>query len=277
MHLTSPEEPEIRDTLHHVRAWVKGNGLALNRTETGLASLEDALFTPLEDETRQQFAAGAGGELNRMHSLRSSSALCYNVFAAWKPDPTPIARLLRGVGAYNRIRFEAQYPTGVSSRHPHLDVVLEGGEIPIAVESKYLEIYDDPKPAVFSTRYLASDTLWEGLSNLRSLAISLADGTSEFGRLGAAQLVKHTLGLAHWYGVDGFRLVYLWYDVPGESADDHRNELNRFAKIAAQDISFAVYTYQQLFQQIARLDEPAPRYFSYLRGRYFDDDQVDPA
>lgn len=266
------DSPEIAHALKVATYWSRGQGLELNASGTGFASLDDALFIPLDPESRQEYADGAGGELKRIHSLRSSSALVYNLFAPWKPDPTPLASLLGGSGSYTKLNFERQYPTGVSSRHPHLDVVisndLENGTLPIAVESKFLEIYDQPKPAKFSRRYLEADELWTGLPNLRSLGETLAGRPATFQRLAAAQLVKHTLGLAREYGHVGFKLVYLWYDFFGENANTHRSEVEHFAEIAASDISFTAMTYQRLFEKLTNLEEPGSGYFRYLAGRY---------
>jgi hypothetical protein len=262
------DSPEIIHALRVATYWARGQGLELNRLRSGFARLEDALFIPLDPESRQQFADGAGGELTRLHSLRSSSALAYNTFAPWKTDPTRVASVLGGLGPYDALGFEQQYPTGVSSRHPHLDVVLAGGAPPVAVESKFLEIYDEPKPAEFSRRYLAADELWTGLPNLRALAEELAENPWAFQRLGAAQLVKHTLGLARKYGHDGFSLVYLWYDFYGETAQTHRAELERFTQVAAQDITFGAMTHQDLFGRLTKLEEPIPGYLKYLAGRY---------
>lgn len=266
-HLRTPG-PEIAYTLKSVTYWARGEGLELNDARTGFARVEDALFVPIDEDSRQQFADGAGGELNRLHSLRSSSALAFNVFAPWKPDPTPIAKVLGGSGFYDKIRFECQYPTGVSSRHPHLDVVLDGSQTPIAVESKFLEIYDEPKPADFSSSYLEAESLWTGMPHLRSLAQQLVDDPWTFERLGAAQLIKHTLGLANGYGAGEFRLVYLWYDFHSDAAVTHRSEVERFTEVVAQDIAFTAVTYQELYTALTRIEEPAAGYLRYLSGRY---------
>src|SRR5512134_1133502 len=68
-------------------------------------SLELNLIRPMSAETRAEFAAGSGGELGRpdkpgkMSSLRSSSALSYNVFDPWRGrDLRPLAKAL-GAGA----------------------------------------------------------------------------------------------------------------------------------------------------------------------------------
>ena len=260
--------PEFDHTAKVATSWARGQGLALNPSGTGFARVEDALFIPLDTDSREEFGRGAGGELNRMHSLRSSSALAFNVFAPWKPNPTPVAAVLGGTGRYDKIGFERQYPTGVSSRHPHLDVVFDGGAPPIAIESKFVEIYDDPTPAEFSPRYLESEELWMGMPNLKALARKLMVNPPSFVRLGAGQLVKHTLGLAREYGHDGFRLTYLWYDFHSEAAATHRLEVERFTEVATQDIDFRAITHQDLFGALTRLEEPAPGYLKYLAGRY---------
>lgn len=268
----TPNSPEMAHAVKAATYWARGQGLELNRSGTGFARMEDALFIPLDEESRQEFAEGAGGELRRIHSLRSSTGLAYNVFAPWKPDPTQMAGALGGEGAYTKLGFERQYPTGMSSRHPHLDVVisndLDSGSQPVAIEAKFLEIYDEPKPSEFSRRYLDADDLWEGLPNLRSVGERLAENPATFQRLGAAQLVKHILGLARGYGPNGFRLVYLWYDFFGEAAGTHRSEVERFVEMAATDISFTAITYQDLYEKLASLEEPVPGYLRYLAGRY---------
>ena len=263
------DPPEIVRTLASVRDWAIARGLRLRSSQKAFITRDESLIIPLDSESCGQFSAGAGGELNRMHSLRSSSALAYNIFAPWKSEPTAIGQQLGAPGTYRQIRFEAKYPTGVSERHPHLDIVIEGDAHPIAIESKYLEVYDDPKPSEFSKGYLEAEDLWRGLPNLRTLGELLRDNPGAYERLGAGQLVKHTLGLAREYGHRGFSLVYLWYEVPGETAYTHRTELESFTEIAVQDIGFRALTYQQLFDRLVQLHEPVSGYLDYLAGRYF--------
>jgi hypothetical protein len=67
-------------------------------------SLTVNLIRPMSEETEQEFQAGSGGELGRkgrpgkMSSLRSSSALSYNVFG-------PVATVLRTRGGSPRGGF----------------------------------------------------------------------------------------------------------------------------------------------------------------------------
>lgn len=263
---------EIAHVVNIATMWCRGQGLALSRPGTGLARLEDAFFVPLDDEARQAFADGVGGELAKMHSLRSSAALAYNVFAAWREDPMPIASYLGGSGSYTRTRYEAQFPTGVSSRHPHLDVVIDNSDdtsiTPVAVESKFVEIYEERKRVSFSRRYLEAESLWAGMPNVRRVGELLAANPGEFSPLEAPQLVKHILGLARRYGPKGFHLVYLWYDFASETAARHRAETDRFTSLIASDVSFRALTHQELLAGLAQLREPVPGYIRYLSGRY---------
>jgi len=91
--------------------------------------------------------------------------------------------------------------------------------------------------------------------------------SGDFQRLGAARLMKHTLGLTREYGQAGFSLVYLWYDFFDEAASTHRSEVERFAEMAAPDISFTPITYQDLFEKLTGVEEPTPSYLMYLAGR----------
>lgn len=269
------ESTEIAHVLEIARHWASGEGFELDPGGFRFVRSEDALVVDLDSESESQFAAGDGGELSRLGSLRSSSALAFNVFAPWKADPAPVAGILGGSGFYDRIAFERKYPTGVRTRrHPHLDVVIDAGEeiqakpVPIAIESKFCEIYDQPKPSQFSQNYLAKEDLWVGLPNLRVLAEDLAQNPLSFERLGAAQLVKHTLGLARAHEPAGFQLIYLWYDFEGDVARTHRAELGRFVESAGADIAFQAMTYQELYVELADVPDPVPGYRRFLAGRY---------
>lgn len=270
-HFESPEIAYVRKIAGY---WARGEGLELDPGGHKFKRREDALFVPLDPESEREFAAGDGGELEKLGSLRSSAAMAYNVFAPWKTAPSQLARLLGGEGVYDRMAFERKYPTGVGSRHPHLDVVIEtnerirGGPMPVAVEAKFCEIYDRPSPARFSVNYLRRDELWAGLENMRRLAEELAANAAIFELFGAAQLVKHILGLAREYGPSGFRLVYLWYDFASEAAKTHRGEVDRFSEMLDGEISFQAMTYQDLYLLLSRIDEPVPGYLRFLSGRY---------
>jgi hypothetical protein len=109
-----------------------------------------------------------------------------------------------------------------------------------------------------------------GTVSLRpSTPLAASSASTQFKHLGAAQLIKHALGLKNGYGPTGFRLLYLWYDWPGEIADAHGNEIGRFGETVGGDFDFAALTYQELFERLREIPEPRPGYFTYLEDRYF--------
>jgi hypothetical protein len=70
--------------------------------------------------------------------------------------------------------------------------------------------------------------------------------------------------------LQGFRLLYLWYDVLGEEGVVHRKEIEKFSEIVDRDgVSFKSITYQEL---IARLSEHVRdghrQYVEYISTRY---------
>jgi hypothetical protein len=239
-------------------------------------TLGDNLFLPLDPDTTQEFGEGAGSELGTsdvpgsMASLRSSSALAVNVFAPWRgSDIASLSSLFAADRSANGLRFEAQYPTGLRGIPPHLDVVIDKqAGIPLAIESKFTEIYS-PAHNGFRESYFEKPGLWDGFDHVHELALAIAGGSVQFEYLGAAQLIKHALGLKNAYGPMGFRLLYLYYEWPSEIADLHGAEIDHFAEIAQLDLEFAPMTYQELFERLETVEEPRPGYMSYLSDRYF--------
>jgi hypothetical protein len=240
------------------------------------AAVEDNLFIPFRTETEAEFGRGAGGELGSpgapgsMGSLRSSAALAVNVFDAWRGTKlAPLTELIAADRWADRLRFEVTYPTGLRGIPPHLDVVIdrEGG-IPVAIESKFTEVYS-PAKNEFRPSYFEDPGLWDGMTRTRRLAEGIAAGTEPFETLGAAQLIKHLLGLKRQCGVGEFRLLYLWYEWPGEIAEAHHLELERFSEAIDDELDFFALTYQRFFERFGADEEPHPGYLGYLEDRYF--------
>lgn len=255
-------------------------------------SLADNLIMPMSTVVHSAFKAGGGGELGndekrgKMQSLRSSSALAYNVFAPWhgQPDLSPLAAALGVTLSDTAIEFERKFPHGLNTEPPNLDVTLDGTQArPLAIECKFTEPYggrgepeaDDkreakPKSPPVANKYLlGGQKRWAevGLPKAQDLAESAKSGTS-FERLGVGQLLKHLLGLAHSTKQKP-RLGYLWYDAGCDEAREHREELERFISAIGDEAEIIPLTYQELFAQLQRFDEPIPGYLAYLRERYF--------
>ena len=266
---------ELNEIITSQIAWADGRGLRLDRSKR-CRTAEDNLFISLSPGSAEEFGDGAGNELGTpdapgsMASVRSSSALAVNVFDAWRgSDLAPLGRFLDADTTADRLRFEVQYPTGLGGVSPHLDVVIDRpGGAPLAIESKFTEVYS-PAHNDFRPSYFESSELWSGFEQTRKLAETLAAGSEEFRYLGAAQLIKHALGLKNAYGPNGFRLLYLWYDWPGEIAEQHKSEIGRFVEAIDGEFNCAALTYQQLFEKLREVPEPRPGYLAYLEDRYF--------
>ena len=72
------------------------------------------------------------------------------------------------------------------------------------------------------------------------------------------------------FGRGGFRLLYLWYNVLGEQGKCHQDEVEGFAKVAAEDgIKLHSLTYQELITTLAnQLRSDHHEYVRYLTERY---------
>jgi len=242
-------------------------------------SVEANLIRPLSVETRSDFQAARGGELGhhgkpgKMSSLRSSSALSYNVFDPWRgADLRPLANALGAKIRGNALSFEQQYHHGLSSIPPHIDVVLDGDQIqPLGIECKFTEPYGDKKShAPLEDKYFSNGKKrWSacGLPLCQELASAVGHAVN-YRRLSAGQLLKHLLGLAYTTRQSP-RLWYIWFDSGCEEAAEHRIEVQDFADRIDDGVTFVAMTYQELFARIDPDMAPIPNYYSYLSKRYF--------
>jgi len=242
-------------------------------------SLRANLIVLMSREVRLQFANGSGGELGRndkpgkMQSLRSSSALSYNVFAPWVGrDLEPLARALGVSLRDDTLCFERQFRHGLKSTPPNIDVALDIDQSrPLGIESKFTEPYGPKKehPPLDDKYFTGRATRWTdlGLPRCQELAKSIGHRV-QFKRLGAGQLLKHILGLA-WTTKVSPRLMCVWFDSGCAEASEHRDELIRFRSLIDTTIDFREKTYQHVFASLLREHEPVPGYHTYLRNRYF--------
>ena len=253
------------------RGWAEGRNLSIDRSDR-VADLEDNLFQPMNPETRSEFEAGDGSELGTelkpgsMHSLISSSALCCNVFDAWRGEPLgDLATALGLDRSYSVYRFESKHPTGLLGKAPNLDMELHApGMRPVAIESKFVETYRVARNA-FKPSYFSNKAPWTGLESWRRVAVAMDQGDLTFVTLHAAQLIKHALGLSRRYGSKGFVLLYLWYRLPGLDGDAHQSELDRFHQEVGDTVDFRTASYPDVF---SRPISGPPRWIDYMRHRY---------
>ena len=247
-----------------------------------MASCEENLLQPLSPTSKAEFEQGSGSELQdkakspaKMRAVHSSSALAVNAFDYWSGEPN--TRLLAALGLTEEsdavIRFEGQYPTGLPGNPPNLDVVLElasGGVI--GIESKFTE-WLRPKPQgkpPFKEKYFPPGIgVWTtvGLVESQRFAEKIQNGDVVFRHLDTQQLLKHALGLATKLG-SGFRLFYIYFDLPGPTGDLHRSEIQLFADAVGAELRFAVMSYQELFDRLIAKKSGSSSYRSYVQSRY---------
>ena len=258
------------------RAWALENAVPFD-SRGYVDDVELNLRTPLSAAAREAFEKGAGSELAKhMRALHSSSALVANFFDYWTSrDKTP---LLHAFGISSKkadlLEFEARFPTGLGGTPPHLDVVMWlSSDEAIAVESKFTEHLgrSTKGKSCFEPSYFpAQGALWEeqGLPACQAFGEELNAGLHRFAFLDPWQLLKHALGLANVLG-QSFRLVYLYYDHPGERSQQHQREVQRFVDAVRDDFDFQPLAYQTVYQRLATFEETDRGYLDYLGTRYF--------
>jgi hypothetical protein len=260
------------------RHWAETQRLAVH-VNGRVSRLEDNLFAPLHVETRAEFEAGDGDEfgsqdaVGNIHSLYSSSALVCNVFDYWRDRP--MSPLLRACGiddTYTHLKFERKFLTGVGSRPANLDLLIADTDAsgwPVAIESKFTEPFQTGERDCLRPAYFRNSKVWGGLPTCREIAESLAV-EERFKYLKVGQLLKHTLGLTRTFGKKKFALLYLWYDVNGsDAAEEHRDEVQEFGSLVANEVLFRSDTYQNIFGRLSPLTFGS-LYEKYLRSRYFE-------
>jgi hypothetical protein len=262
------------------RQWALRRGVRLD--DSGYTfDVSDNLLAPLSAGARKEFEEADGGELGlpgergKMQALHSSSALTCNVFVHWcSGDTSPLSKAL-GITGPLTIHFERKFPTGLRGNPPNIDVELrsEAGQM-VAFECKFLEPYGNHTNG-FKQKYFEGEPpgLWlrAGFPRAQALAESLQSKDQSFKWLYPEQLLKHILGLAR--SGCKWRLVYLWYNVPGPEGVEHADEVEQFAQAVREDgIDFVPMTYQSLFQTLRKRTGSNDRqYFDYLSDRYFAD------
>jgi hypothetical protein len=66
-----------------------------------------------------------------------------------------------------------------------------------------------------------------------------------------------------------WKVAYLWYRWPGEEADRHAAELERFRAAVRDEVVFEARTYQEVFAVLRRASSEHDSYVRYLEERYF--------
>ncbi len=249
--------------------------------------LNQNLFKPLSLDTRKSFEQGDGGEISgnpaKMQAVHSSSALGVNVFQYWQniQQVSVIASACgfcrKGNAVSEKIVFEDKYPADdnrdIFPIAPNIDVVLHNADSAqfkrFAIECKFSEAYSSQKHSGLKPAYLKLNQLWSDIPGLYDFAKSICPDEN-FIYLHSAQLIKHILGLKRKFRKNGFRILYLWYDVLGKEGAIHRDEINKFYEIAKVDgIYFNAMSYQELILVLSKeYRQEHADYIKYLSERY---------
>jgi len=255
------------------------DGLGYNR------DVGDNLFRSLSKDERKEIQSGAGDEIGtgKIRAVYSSCALTCNIFSYWRAirDVAAIARACRIPSPKAKsIEYEKQLPImanvdrSIFPKDPNIDVLIsykKGSLRAVGIECKFCEAYSGGHNGL-SQAYLRKDMdkLWEELPAIHRLAKTICPKDGRFRHLHAAQLIKHILGLKQAYGKNGFRLLYLWYDVPFDEGQRHRQEIREFASmVRADDITLQHITYQEVILKLIKDHWPEHReYLDYVAGRY---------
>jgi hypothetical protein len=212
-----------------------------------------------------------------MYALHSSSAAATNLFHYWysRGDLAPVLRACKlSTANASSLEFEVKFPIVEDDpafpKHPNLDVAIRysrGSLRVVGIECKLTEPYGREHPGL-AERYLTLPR-WSSLPNLLKLARAISPDDTRFHHLHAAQILKHILGLSANRGRDGFRLLYVWYESPGDEACRHRAEVDEFAAIARADgVDFRALTYQDVIVRLASVRGRHSQYVDYLVDRY---------
>jgi hypothetical protein len=266
-------------------AWARRHGIKLEHHagEDGyVANIEYNLREPLLDSARaelerggRELVHGAPGE-GHAYAVYSSTVLSCNFWHYWRRLDllaTPLEFCDLPATQPRRAEFEHALPRlGYQLGTPNLDLLItEGAGSLIGVESKLREPYGRNEAARkdgMQQVYLDREALWNGLAHTREYSRLTALPQSRNRHLDSSQLVKHILGLRA--SRRPFKMLYLWYDVPGSQGQVHRDETEEFAAaLRADGVDFSHATYQSVIGQMARkLRSDHMHYIDYLAERY---------
>jgi len=217
-----------------------------------------------------------------MQAVHSSSALSVNVFQYWKKiEQVAVIAVACGFCPKEscpslEIGFEDKFPIdGIPRIPPNIDVVFRNSESSqfkrFAVECKFSEPYGLLGDKGLKPAYVDLVTLWSDIPKLYDLAKKICPNDNCFTYLHSAQLIKHILGLKTACGSkEGFKLLYLWYDVLGREGAIHRDEIEKFADVARADgVHFNAMSYQELILALSKeYRQKHSAYIKYLTRRY---------
>lgn len=217
--------------------------------------------------------AGDGNELEaKFRAAHSSSALAVNCFAPFRRRITDL--ILPMGGMFQQLQFEQKCPTGLrGGRAPNLDVLITGTSGVVGIESKLTE-YLSKHRAEFSSAYANQIRDERRDQGYFGEMVRLLEAPESYIWLDAAQLIKHSFGLARTFKGQPVSLLYLYWEPANPEISHefaaHRREIAEFAeRVADSTPTFSAMSYPELW---AAWSEAAPEWLSghldQLAARY---------
>lgn len=218
--------------------------------------------------------AGDGNELQtKFRAAHSSSGLAVNCFAPFRTRIVDLA--MPDNSPFHALQFERKCPTGLrGGRAPNLDVVISGPEGVVGVESKLTE-YLVKHRAAFSPAYAEQIRDEQRKQGYFREMLRLIDAPDRYVWLDAAQLIKHSFGLARTFRDQPVTLLYLYWEPANPNASPrfaaHRQEIDAFTeRVAGSTPEFRAMSYPELWRtwDAAGPAEWLARHIKALRARY---------
>ena len=279
-------------------------------TKTYNENLFEPLDEKIENQFKNADGGELNGEECKMAAVYSSSAICVNVFQYFyllqKEDKKEEAKkILYSLGVsrdkiikIKEIAFEQKLQISNIST-PNIDVIIKTNNDKVfAIESKFREPFYYTPTNYIQEKYYKTNDIWNRLENIKKyidkfeeeyiefekdiinqntpIEIKVKKIFPHFKRLNAAQLIKHLLGLFNDSSIgtkdkSNIRLIYLYYDVPGNMGEEHRKEIKEFSEVIENDhIKFTPISYQELIFNLNNLltDNNHKEYLNYINSRY---------
>lgn len=217
---------------------------------------------------------GGGSELRlKFRAVHSSSALAVNCFAPFRSNPYALS--VPGGSGFTTFSFERKCPHGIGRQPPNLDLVVEGPEGVVAVESKCLEPLS-PHVADFAPVYFTHVTDERRQTSWFAEMQRLAREPRAYRWLDAAQLIKHALGVSYTYPSQPAVLLYIYWEPSDKDKfsifAEHRAEIGRFSASiqGGGGPEFVSMSYPELWKQWETPGSPdwLRTHLARLRARY---------
>lgn len=242
------------------------NGYVCEPHQNLIAGVERDMF-------EADLGQGAGSELrDKFKAPHSSAALAVNSFAPFKRCPHLLQ--LAAHTRFTTLHFERKCPTGLRGTPPHLDVLCDGADGIVAVESKCTE-HLSATVAQFAPAYrqLGRDG-HRAAAWFREME-HVEREPQRYRLVDVAQLIKHAFGLAYCFPERPVTLLYLYWEPTNARAIElfarHRDEVHRLARaVAGASPGFQALSYSELWASWDELAEPPwlAEHLLALRQRY---------